>query len=150
MRKSKNLCIKDGWNNPIWSRRSRRFKGHQVNKSKEKSKVKKVVQKTKQVSSKRARQSQAYSVLRKLFLSGKTCEFPKCNKVHKESDTELTVHHKYGRNGERLLDTRYWMVVCMEHHQYIEEHREESYERNWLIKRNSKLWKKKQYTALVG
>ena len=109
-----------------------------TSKYKPKTKTKKVRQKIKQVSSKRARMNKMYSVMRRLFLKDRTCEFPNCSRKHTE-DNQLTVHHKKGRNGERLLDTTYWMAVCMEHHKYIEEHREESFEKGWLINRNKEI-----------
>ena len=97
-------------------------------KYKPKTKVKKVRQKIKQVSSKRARMNQAYSVMRKLFLE----QNPKCEVYPNLDATEI--HHKMKRNGERLLDSTLWMAVSREGHLYIHANPKESYEKEWLIK----------------
>lgn len=93
-----------------------------------KTKVKKVKQKIKQVSSKRARQNQAYSVMRRMFLEHN----PKCEIFPHLDATEI--HHKKKRNGDRLLDSTLWMAVSRKGHLYIHANPEEAYEKGWLIK----------------
>lgn len=103
-----------------------------------KTKINKVRQKIKQVSSKRARQNQAYNILRNTFLKGKVCAFKGCNKAHTE-DEQLTVHHTYNRRGERLLDTRYWIPLCLDHHRFITDNPKFAEENGYVLKgRNSK------------
>jgi len=97
-------------------------------KYKPKTKTKKVRQKIKQVSSKRARMNQAYTILRRLFLE----QNPKCEVYPNLNATEI--HHKMKRNGERLLDSTLWMAVSREGHLYIHANPKESYEKEWLIK----------------
>ncbi len=64
------------------------------------------------------------------FLEHPVCEFPGCN------STELTLHHRAGRIGDLLFDTRYFMSVCTLHHNYIENNIKESLEKGWIIKTN--------------
>ena len=71
----------------------------------------------KQVAPKRAGQLQEYAKLRKDYLSlYPICEVENCE----AKSTEL--HHQAGREGERLLDSNYFMAVCAEHHRYYTEH----------------------------
>lgn len=82
------------------------------------------------VSDKRRRKGKTYAELRKKFLE----EHPECEVCLKESKKAFylggsvkvngatQVHHKGRRNGKWLLDTRHWLPVCAEHHQYIEGH----------------------------
>jgi len=127
-------CIVDGCEYPRFAKGY--CTSHQNLRTDKKPKFKKVKQIAK-ISARRKTERQIYSVKRRMFLKEKTCEFPNCNKKHTE-ENQLTIHHKKGTNNGRLLDEQYFMAVCLEHHQYIEEHREESFEKGWLIKRNGK------------
>lgn len=99
-----------------------------TNKYKPKKEVKKRAKAIKQVSSKRARQNQLYTVARRMFLEMN----PKCAIYPHLDATEI--HHKKKRNGERLLDTTLWLAVSRQGHNYIHANPEESYSKGWLIK----------------
>jgi hypothetical protein len=67
------------------------------------------------VSSKRAKQLREYAVLRKQFLiDAPFCEAPGCI-VGRSSH----VHHMNHREGERLLDRKYFLAVCEHCHRKI-------------------------------
>lgn len=139
----RNKCIVDGCDYPRWSRKTKMCRTHDaVERNKGgrpvKSMTKKAYQKIKQVSSKRANQNKIYSVMRRQFLKGKTCEFPDCSAKHTEEE-QLTIHHKNSRRGEMLLDTRYWSALCLDHHRFITDNPKWAEENGFLIKgRNSK------------
>jgi hypothetical protein len=58
---------------------------------------------------------------------GKVCAL----KGHSKCFGGITCHHKRGRLGQLLLNEKYWLPVCVGHHQYIEEHPEEAYRNGW-------------------
>ena len=120
------VCKESNCENPRWSRVTGMCKYH--HKPEGKPKVKKIRQKIKQVSSKRARENQAYNVMRKMFLE----HHPNCAVFPELKATEI--HHKQKRNGERLLDTTLWLAVSRKAHLYIHANPEESYSKGWLIK----------------
>lgn len=70
----------------------------------------------KKVSDKRKEQNKEYSELREQFLLGRWCAY------HGNPCIPTTVHHSKGRIGDLLTDTRYFVALCMEAHQYIESH----------------------------
>jgi hypothetical protein len=85
-----------------------------------------------QVSPKRAGQLQEYAKLRKDYLAlYPICEVENCE----AKSTEL--HHQAGREGERLLDSNYFMAVCAEHHRYYTENSKEAIEKGISFKRTS-------------
>jgi len=68
------------------------------------------------VSKKRQAENLQYQVLRKEFL-----EKPE-NKICPITGQPTTdVHHKKGRVGKLFLDTKYWIALSREGHQYVEE-----------------------------
>ena len=78
----------------------------------------------KRVSSKRARQLKAYSLLRAAFLKvNERCGFPLCEAFATE------VHHINKRHGERLNVTEDWVGLCSHHHRWV--HDNPSQARNW-------------------
>lgn len=79
-----------------------------------------------QVSEKRKGQEAIYKDLRKLHLQ----QNPNCE-VCGEEATEI--HHKNGRNGERLNDTEFFMSSCRGCHNYIHAHPQEARENGYLI-----------------
>jgi len=79
-----------------------------------------------QVSEKRKEQEKIYKVVRKVHLDSN----PNCA-VCGEQATEI--HHKNGRNGERLNDIKHFLSVCRGCHTYIHEHPKESREKGFLI-----------------
>lgn len=78
-------------------------------------------------SKKRAEEERIYNQLVKVFVKGKICP------VTKKPATEC--HHKKGRIGKLLLDTRYWLAVSREGHKWIEEHPIEAKEKGWSLSR---------------
>ena len=78
------------------------------------------------VSDKRKKQEAVYSVVRKQHLK----YYPVCELCGSET---VEIHHKNGRNGERLIDANYFMTVCRKHHTWIHEHPKEAREKGWLI-----------------
>ena len=46
------------------------------------------------------------------------------------------VHHKKGRIGKLLLDKRFWLGVCDEHHRVITEHSAEAIRKGYSLPRN--------------
>lgn len=71
-------------------------------------------------SKKRAKEERDYSTVRKEYLE----EHPICevcireNNPYKYPATEI--HHKKGRIGPLLTDSRYFLAVCRDHHEFIE------------------------------
>jgi len=50
----------------------------------------------------------------------------------------VTVHHKKGRLGDLLNNTKFFMTICAKHHDSIHRNVKESYEKGWMLKRNSR------------
>ena len=122
------ICEYDGCTNPIWSRKTMRCKMHLSSQpaTPKKTKLKKVTQKIKQVSSKRQRQNQAYLIMRKMFLeTHERCE--KCGGVA----TDL--HHKRLR-GEYFLDSTTFAALCRPCHDWVHRNPKEAKEQGWLIR----------------
>jgi hypothetical protein len=87
----------------------------------------------KKVSDKRKFENKEYTKLRKLFLAEYTiCQVKGC----KELPTE--VHHKKGRIGKLLTDTRYFLGVCRECHNKIELEPTWAKENNYSLNRLDK------------
>jgi hypothetical protein len=87
----------------------------------------------KKVSDKRKSENKEYTKLRKLFLAEYTiCQVKGC----KELPTE--VHHKKGRIGKLLTDTRYFLGVCRECHSKIELEPTWAKENNYSLNRLDK------------
>lgn len=79
---------------------------------------------------KRAGQHQEYMKLRKDYLAlYPICEVEECQNKSSE------IHHQAGREGERLLDTNFFMAVCREHHRYYTEHSAEAISKGYSFKR---------------
>lgn len=47
------------------------------------------------------------------------------------------IHHRKGRDGELLTDPTYLLAVCFPCHTYIHAHPQESYDKGWMVRRNS-------------
>lgn len=141
-------CIIDGCKYPRWSRNSKRCKPHHQEwvrdvegsessllrkKPDKKPTIKKVRQKIKHRTSKRKRQEDLYSVMRRQFLEMN----PNCAVFPNKQATE--VHHMMSRRGDMLLDTRHWLACSTDGHRWIHANPKEAEEKGWLIKgRNSK------------
>ena len=52
----------------------------------------------------------------------------------------LSIHHKRGRLGKLLTDTRYFMAVCRKCHEWIHNNITESRKRGWIAQRGE--WNK--------
>lgn len=89
-------------------------------------KIKIVLNRIKLVSPKRKKQLQLYKIIKEKYLKDNPkCEICKCEATE--------IHHKNGRNGERLNDTNYFMSICRYDHSYIHENPKQSREKGWLI-----------------
>jgi len=91
-----------------------------------KSKLKKLP--IRKVSKKRRKQSKEYSKLRADFLLRPENRF--CPVTNKQT---IEVHHKNGRENQRLTDTSHWLAVSREGHQWIHNNPKEAREKGWLI-----------------
>lgn len=80
-------------------------------------------------SKKRTQQTKEYNKKRAEYLHNT----PLCERCGPQFATE--VHHKAGRNGERLIDSRYFMAVCRSCHEYIHNNPNESYKKGWLLRK---------------
>ena len=69
-----------------------------------------------QKSKKRIDQEKIYTQLRKAFLNKKE---NKICPITKKPTTDI--HHKKGRIGDLLLDTKYWVALSREGHKKVEE-----------------------------
>lgn len=69
----------------------------------------------------RAKQNREYKRLRKEWLAGKECEgcWPIFNRKQAPA-TEL--HHRRGRAGRLLLESRWFCALCDECHRYVHDH----------------------------
>lgn len=77
----------------------------------------------KKTSTKRQSQINIYTQLRKAFLSkpeNKWC--PVMQQLKNKKVRATTVHHKKGKIGALLNDTRYWVALSMDGHEYVEKH----------------------------
>lgn len=116
----KKECKQDGCIYPAWSGGFCKYHAPKKVKQVKRAPLKKI-------SDKRKAQVAVYSLLKKQFLK----DNPKCLVTGKPS---TQIHHINHREGERLNDTRYWMAVSQEGHDYIHANPKESYEKGWLIK----------------
>jgi len=91
----------------------------------------KVVKPVNKVSEKRAVQNAEYMKLRNEYLAlYPMCEVEDCDQRSQD------VHHQRGKEGERLLDTNFFMAVCRNHHIYYTEHSKEAIEKGISVSRN--------------
>lgn len=79
---------------------------------------------------KRAAQNAEYTKLRREYLAlYPVCEVEECHEKSSE------IHHQAGREGERLLDTNFFMAVCRKHHAHFTEHSKDAIEQGYSFKR---------------
>lgn len=72
--------------------------------------------KIKSVSDKRLIELKEYRVVRDAYMRDhKICEHPECS----SPSTEL--HHRKGRIGKLLTDSRYFCALCHDHHEWAEK-----------------------------
>lgn len=75
-------------------------------------------------SKQRAAEYATYRSLKNYFLSQRSyCEMPSETGAPTCLRTATQVHHIKGRSGALLCDTRWFMAVCQECHDYIENHK---------------------------
>lgn len=79
----------------------------------------------KTISDKRKAQNKDYGKIRLQFLSDHFL----CERCQKPADE---IHHKAGRNGERLNNVSDFMSVCRSCHKYIHDNPVESRKKGWL------------------
>jgi len=84
-------------------------------------------------SEKRSKEERLYTAKRLLFLAEKPMCEACISGVCTRRATE--VHHKKGRIGELLLNILFWLAVCHECHEYIENNRTFAIEQGFSIKR---------------
>lgn len=84
----------------------------------------------KKISDKRAKQMREYSKKRKLFLE----RHPYCAVCGGEADQ---IHHKAGRQGNMLLDEKYWLQVDFPCHRKIEDNPTWAKEKGYSINRTN-------------
>lgn len=105
---------------------------HALRKQERLSKKIQVVKPVRKVSHKRAEQMTEYMKLRNEYLAlYPVCEVEDCNEL------SCDMHHQRGKEGERLLDTNYFMAVCRNHHNYYTEHSKEAIEQGVSHHRNT-------------
>jgi hypothetical protein len=96
----------------------------------------------KRVSTKRSKELKEYSKLRKAYLEA----HPYCEVYMAEYGLEYKggpvdapkatdIHHRRGRWGSRLNDTRYWLAVCRAMHEDIHNDPKWAYEQGYLLPR---------------
>jgi len=78
------------------------------------------------VSIKRAKQLREYKKIRETYLRLN----PNCE-ICKRAATEI--HHKSGRNGERLNDISKFMAICRTCHTWVHNNPQQSRNKNWII-----------------
>lgn len=79
-----------------------------------------------EMSEKRKEQEKLYSKISENF----KYLHPDCECCGKKA---TDIHHKNGRNGDRLNDSKYFMSVCRICHTYIHEHPQEARENGYLV-----------------
>jgi hypothetical protein len=85
-------------------------------------------------SDKRSKRNALYLIANKLFLAKESNKFcPVMAKLYNKTVLATEVHHRNGREGERLNDQEYWIGVSREGHQWIHSHQPEARENGWLI-----------------
>ena len=83
-------------------------------------------------SAKRLKQMNEYRKVRIEFLK----DHPKCQACNFQSADQI--HHKKGRTGSLLVDTKYFLAVCDDCHRFIENNPLEALKMGWSVKRT---WK---------
>ncbi len=79
------------------------------------------------VSKKKAQEQAIYRRLKFAALfPGPLCEFPTPDFEFGCPNTATQVHHAKGQRGALLINKRYWWLLCMEHHRWVEDHKREA------------------------
>lgn len=90
------------------------------------------------VSEKRGKELNQYAQLKAKFMLGRWCAY------HGKPCLPQDIHHQMGRVGfaddkeiPLLLDTRYWIPVCRQAHDWITKHSKEAIEQGYSFSRIS-------------
>lgn len=88
------------------------------------------------VSDKRGTELRKYALQKKQFMLNKWCAY------HGKPCLPVDIHHQMGRVGfadekeiPLLLDVRYWIPVCRQAHEWIEQHSKEAKEQGFSFSR---------------
>lgn len=92
------------------------------------------------MSKKRELEMAPYLKERDQFLSIHTV----CQCCHTKKATDL--HHRRGRSGSLLMDSRHWMAACRACHNWIGDHPEEARAKGWIAAKG--LWNTPDRTPL--
>jgi hypothetical protein len=84
-------------------------------------------------SEKRKLEEQSYNKLVAIWKKGKKCGVRGCSK---ECDD---AHHQLGREGDLLLNSKYWFPICREHHIYITTNSAWALSMGYSLPRNQKI-----------
>lgn len=93
----------------------------------------KVVRQVMKVTPKRAKQNVEYLKLRKDFLEANPC----CG-VEGCYLKSVDVHHKEGRENDKLTDVTKWLPICRKHHDHYTEHSKQAKEDGVSVNRIAK------------
>lgn len=109
-----------------------RQKKYEKNKTKQKIQIKRTPIKRskipiKKMSEKRKLEYKIYTPLKKEYM----LLHPKCERCITKKSKDL--HHKNGREGERLYDVRFFMAACRDCHDWIHLNPEQAREDGYLI-----------------
>jgi hypothetical protein len=91
----------------------------------------------------KARETRKYWPLRRKYIEEHPfCEFP-LSRPHPNFPPFMStvscirrtaqIHHMRGQNWRVMNDTRYWMGLCAEHHQWITDHQTEARKRGLIL-----------------
>lgn len=69
------------------------------------------------ISDRRQMALREYAKIKRIWLKdpkNKTCRFPTCRRKTQD------VHHTRGRVGSLLIDAKFWVPLCREHHNWVQ------------------------------
>lgn len=84
-------------------------------------------------SDKREAQEKVYNDLVRIWKKGKKCGVRGC-----VSDCQ-DAHHQLGREGDLLLNTKYWFPICRDHHTFYTQHSALAIAHGYSLPRNSNI-----------
>ena len=84
-------------------------------------------------------ENKVYLQLREIFLKKPENKYCPVMQQLKNKKVETTdVHHKKGKIGKLLIDTKYWIALSREGHKYVEEHPNWAKENRYSLNRLDK------------
>lgn len=86
--------------------------------------------------SKRALQLAQYAYAKRVWVR-ENCRDGRCQRCRCQRD-RMDIHHKRGRAGTLLLDSRHWAYVCAKCHRWIHANIEDARREGWICERG--LW----------